>query len=79
MISHKIIKTKTKVQGPAVGFSSCKPLCTLVISKSRINLHPLQLRKEVRGMRKALQNWFYFYTHRKPLQKQEAAHHFYSI
>lgn len=26
VISHKIIKTETKAQGPAVGFFSCKPL-----------------------------------------------------
>lgn len=46
VISHKIIKTKTKAQGPAVGFFSCRPLCTLIISKSGIHLHPLQVRKE---------------------------------
>lgn len=73
VISHKIIKTKAK--SPAVDFSSCKPLFTLVISKSGINLHPLHVRKEVRGMRKALQNWFYFYIHRRPLQERGTAHH----
>lgn len=56
VISHKTIKTKTKAQGPALGFFSCKPLCTLVIHKSGINLHPWQVRKEARGISKALQN-----------------------
>ena len=77
VISHKTIKTKTKGQGPALGFFSCKPLCILVISKSGINLHPLQVRKEVRGISKALQNWSYFYMHRKPLKEQGTAHHLY--
>lgn len=77
VISDKTIKTKTEAQGPAHGFFSCKPLRTLVISKSGTNLHPLQVRKEVRGISKAMQNRFCFYVQRRPLKEEGTARHLY--
>lgn len=53
VISHVTIKTENKAQHPVLGFCSCKPVCTLVISKSRISLHPLHVGK-VTGISKAL-------------------------
>lgn len=63
-----------KAQGPALGFSHAR-LCTLVISKYGVKGHSLQVRKEVRGINKALQNWFYFHMHRRPFKEQGTTHH----